>query len=127
MLERPHPLVEIRIEVVLLLAQLPVAVLQVIDLALQIAHLGLQRIDLARELHQALIGHDPLDLRDARIEIVHPDLHRILIRRNRGAAGGEHRDERERDDRAHGELLWELVPGKLTAAAAAAGCPFGAR
>ena len=43
------------------------------------ADLRLQRVDALRHLDQALVGHDALDALQARVEIVHADLHGIFL------------------------------------------------
>jgi len=47
-------------------------------MAAQRAHVRLQRILVLRHVEQALIRNDPLKLRQARIEVIEPHLHRVL-------------------------------------------------
>ena len=84
-LQRREALLEIAVQIARLRLAALALVLQHLDFAAHGAQLRLQRVDALRHLEQALVGHHALDALQARIEIVHADLHRIFLRRNRAA------------------------------------------
>jgi hypothetical protein len=55
-------------------------VLELLDPAAKTASLLLDRIEVLRQLHQALVRHDPLDTGDAGIQVIQFDLDRIVLR-----------------------------------------------
>ncbi len=63
-----------------LLLHLLVAVFELINASSQATSLVLNGVEVLRQLHQALVGHDALDARNTSVEIVQLDLNRILIR-----------------------------------------------
>ena len=67
------------------------AVLQLFDLPVQGAQVALHGIDALRHVEQALVRDDPLDARDARVEIPQFDLHGVFLSGSQRAAGERRR------------------------------------
>src|SRR6266404_1112183 len=101
-----------------LLLQGLVTVLELLDAPAQSARLGLNRIEVLCQLHQALVRHHALDTRDTGIEIVELGLNRVIFRRSRGAPG-EYRSDCNGDGSGqhsgHGSLPLRLNYGRPAA------------
>src|SRR5690606_38370792 len=108
-LERLQPLVDVEIQLALPLRSALGLETQRLDLAAQRLRIRAQLLELIRDLYQAFVVADALDAYQARLEILQPQIHRIVRRRDRAAcreqAEGDDAD-REDDERAsHGRFL----------------------
>src|SRR5690606_21013544 len=108
-LERLQPLVDVEIQLALPLRSALGLETQRLDLAAQRLRIRAQLLELIRDLYQAFVVDDALDAYQARLEILQPQIHRIVRRRDRAAcreqAEGDDAD-REDDERAsHGRFL----------------------
>ena len=83
--ERSKPLVHVVVQVALGLARGLAGVLQDLHVAALFAQLCLERIEAARQIHQALVADDALDVAEPRVDVVEAHLQRI-VRRVGGAA-----------------------------------------
>ena len=106
--------VQIGVQIALLLRQRLVAVLELLEPAAQLAHVALHFIQVLGGLD--LVRNDALDARDARIEIVQFQLHRVRLRRSAGAAGSERRHRQGKQGHAHGLFLLVLTAWARVAA-----------
>jgi len=74
-------------------------VLQLLDLPAQLAKAPLHVIDVLR--HLRLVRDDAFHARHPRLEVIEPQLHRILVGVGR-ATGREHRRQQRRQSYVHG-------------------------
>src|SRR6185437_5659402 len=79
------PLVEIAVQIPLLLLHRLLVVFELLNAAAQLPNVGLHSVEVLRQLNQALVGNDPLDPRDPRLEIVQLHLCRVIRTRRSGA------------------------------------------
>src|SRR5690606_38862466 len=108
-LERLQPLVDVEIKLALPLRAALRLEAQRLDLAPQGLGIRAQLLELIRNLYQAFVVDDPLDAYQARLEILEPQIHRIVRRRDRAAcreqAEGDYAGREDDEKASHGRFL----------------------